>query len=373
MSKEVAPDYEERIKQPMWWQLIEDKLEAHAYWDTASFSSDILLVVNNAMEYNKSDTPIYKAAARIKNHAETHLAELAKFTTQHSLPEAPSVDQLFDAPAFALGDLEPPQRIIDLLDSEELLTSELDIILDKAPAAALLAYEHANIKPPPPPPPRIKSRRPGKRDYVKERARAAEKRLLAEQDVAELQQVQAIAQELDAQEALDTSPGFRSRTTRRRAANANSAVAGPSSIAPAAPAAEIPRGRTSTRKARQEAPPVVERLSVPLLVEDVGDHQSFLSFNTGWILADGTRRRRTTVAPSAETNTPIRVPPRKRQRLGKIMFSGIRIILIITYSSTCCVCGLGHRFDEFESTQCHSSTFLTGELATIRTFGRTEQ
>ncbi|KAL1739773.1 Bromodomain-containing protein, partial [Schizophyllum fasciatum] len=76
VTKRDAPDYFDVVSTPMSWSVIEEKLNRHEYWDVVSFKADVTLVLSNALLYNKSATPFYKAATRIKSHMDSIWQEL---------------------------------------------------------------------------------------------------------------------------------------------------------------------------------------------------------------------------------------------------------------------------------------------------------
>ena len=80
------------------------------------------------MTYNKSDTPIYRLANRIRNNAENLLGELErlKTTAPHELGS-----RLPDDEGPFNGDLEPPLSILELFTSAADLQEEVDVVLDK--------------------------------------------------------------------------------------------------------------------------------------------------------------------------------------------------------------------------------------------------
>jgi hypothetical protein len=357
VSRELAPDYFDVIKRPMCWQTIEDKLERHQYWDTQVFRTDILLVLENALVYNKSDSPVYKSAHRLKTSALVMFKELDAHITNHpaaavNTDENGSVD-LFDLP-LPLGDLEPPLEVLNLNADPSLVDDVLNIRLNDTPYNSLLAYEHAVFKPPPtpppPPPPRPRKVKP-KRDYEAERARAANNRRNRntkggseganvdaneaegkegqegqegdeprkqegeEEDARQktIMEVEAAAAAAD----LDTSPGFRGRRATRGSGGDVSVIA-ERSVSAAAVTSQI-RNATAgpsqgVRRPRPNAPPTVERAAVPLIADDVDKRQSFSHFESGWILPEGSRR---SAAKVRAIDSPVRPPPKKKARLGE--------------------------------------------------------
>ncbi|KAL5492640.1 hypothetical protein ACEPAI_4087 [Sanghuangporus weigelae] len=285
VSKAEVPDYFDVIKKPMCWNTIEAKLDANVYWNVKDFQDDIELVVNNAMQYNKSDSPFYRTASRMKNQATALLDELKQLAR-----DVPS-----DSPeAGRVGDLEPPLELLDLLLSKEAVDgSELPLVLDKEPLASLFAFELGKIKPPPPqptpPPPKPK----------RDRKAEAERRR---------------------QRFLDSAPGFRAPIaprTRREHAHAEAFEAEARGTSSGAETGTSPIGgegdeeSASTRSKRGKREKVVlpGQSEVPPVVDDVDMQKSFNMFDRGWILPPSTRRGGR--APVEKQDLP---PPRKRQR-----------------------------------------------------------
>lgn len=252
---------------------------------------DIALVVDNAMLYNKADSPFYKTAVRIKTQSASLFEEL-KQLARPIPPDSPEAGQV--------GDLEPPLDVLELLLSSEAIDGDdLPLQLSKDPLASLFSFELGKNKPPPPPPPR-KPPKP-KRDRKAE----AERRK---------------------QRMLDAAAGFRVVTaprTRRERAEAEAfeaEVHGGSSGAESTPmddGGEGDEGSVSTRSKRgsrwrREKMVLPGRADIPPVVDDVDMHRSFNMFDAGWILPSNTRRGGR--APVEKQDLP---PPRKRQRTGK--------------------------------------------------------
>ena len=252
------------------------------------------------MQYNKSDSPFYRTASRIKAQIPTHLEELKGFARE--LPA--------DSPEVGwVGDLEPPQEFLEFLVSNEAADSpELPLVLDKEPLASLFAYELGKVKPAPPsptpPPPKPK----------RDRKAEAERRR---------------------QRFLDGTPGFRApaapRTRRERAnaeafeAEARGTSSGAETGTSPVGAAEGDEGSLSSRSKRGKREKIVlpGRSDVPPVVDDVDMQKSFNMFDAGWILPSNTRRGGR--APVEKQDLP---PPRKRQRIG--MHIGICKICSLT-------------------------------------------
>ncbi|KAL1727390.1 hypothetical protein EV714DRAFT_253906 [Schizophyllum commune] len=169
VTKQEAPDYFDVVARPMSWSVIEEKLNKHEYWDVESFKEDVNLVLSNALLYNKSATPFYKAAHRLKAHMETIWQEMdvalgkeikaASETPievdQEQLPAAEDIKHdVKPASLQNVGDLEPALWTLSLLASRDAIQPACEYVIDEDPLSSLLAYEAGKLVPPPPSPPR---------------------------------------------------------------------------------------------------------------------------------------------------------------------------------------------------------------------------
>ncbi|CAE6377360.1 unnamed protein product [Rhizoctonia solani] len=75
VSRIEVPEYYTVIDKPMHWLGIGEKIEQHEYLDSRAFVDDVYLVLDNAIKYNKKDTPFHKAALRIKTHVQPILEQ----------------------------------------------------------------------------------------------------------------------------------------------------------------------------------------------------------------------------------------------------------------------------------------------------------
>lgn len=328
---------------------IEAKLDKGEYIDFISFKvklsqthsahifmriiqSDINLVFDNAMLYNKRDTVFHKTAARLKSSAAHILSTLSTLT----IPG----DIVSNTPTAtgSVGDLEADPEILKLLLSEESIKHDSELVIDTEPITSLFRFERARLKPPPPfpppPPPQPpKKRGRPKRDYKMERERR--------------KQVQA-AIAAESAMLLDASPGFRApratRSTRAALAAleaeliatstqslpmdvANGEVKVDSTVqsqdatfdgsktADVAVQPERPISHPRPRSWRREHV-MLPGQGGPNMVDSMDNQGSFKHFDRGWILPSGSRRHGRAV-PEAQ---PVREPgplPRKRTRTGE--------------------------------------------------------
>ncbi|THH02990.1 hypothetical protein EW145_g6627 [Phellinidium pouzarii] len=290
VSRATVPDYFDVIKRPMCWKTIDAKLDANEYWNVKDFRDDVNLVLDNAMLYNKLDTPIYRAAMKIKASA-THILDELLQLARHIPSDSPE--------AGKVGDLEPPLSVLDLLTSIEAVDKDLPFLLEKDPLNSLFSYELEKLKPPPPPkPPKPK----------RDRRAEAERRK---------------------QRLLNKAPGFRAPPPRTRRALAeveafeaeargtSKVVSSPNDVGGDGYGENEGDeegsldGRGSRNGRRWRRPPVVlpGQTEVPPVVDDVDTQRWFDMFDAGWILPSNTRRGGR--APIEKHELP---PPRKRSR-----------------------------------------------------------
>ena len=133
------------------------------------------------MRYNKPGTLYYKAAQRIKSSSATVLAELSNLRTStssellaHNEHDEMIVNSFVQPCISAIGNLEPPLALLDLLVSPNI-ADELNIVFHTDPLRFLLAYKLPEFKLPPtapvhPTPPSRKTKRERKAEFAKRRA-----------------------------------------------------------------------------------------------------------------------------------------------------------------------------------------------------------
>lgn len=102
------PTYFDVIKKPMDFGTITRKLASGAYTSAQAFRDDLLLVVNNAIEFNPADHQCHIDALRLRTIISTNLSKLISCHTPRSkapTPSAstPSLVSLFDLPITATG------------------------------------------------------------------------------------------------------------------------------------------------------------------------------------------------------------------------------------------------------------------------------
>ncbi|XP_066906465.1 bromodomain-containing protein 7 [Halyomorpha halys] len=65
VTDQIAPGYSQTITQPMDFSTMRQKIDDNAYCNLNAYISDLRLMCNNAMIYNRPDTMYYKAAKRL--------------------------------------------------------------------------------------------------------------------------------------------------------------------------------------------------------------------------------------------------------------------------------------------------------------------
>ena len=98
VSTDDAPDYYERIAEPMDWSTIAARIASLTYTCAAEMEADARRVCTNALAYNTPESAIYKAAAKIAKACDGIFAPLHAALGAH------------DAPG-----VEPPQALVELL------------------------------------------------------------------------------------------------------------------------------------------------------------------------------------------------------------------------------------------------------------------
>ncbi|KII86055.1 hypothetical protein PLICRDRAFT_44511 [Plicaturopsis crispa FD-325 SS-3] len=298
VSRIEVPDYLDIIKRPMCWNIIDEKLDRHQYWDIQAFKDDIGLVVDNAMLYNKPGDQIYKAALKIQGSAKPILDDLGHLATLHPLHHAvndlnPSSSNLPQAPSD-IGDLEPSLGILELLVSEDAIKDDIQLLLTAQPMISLFDYEFGKLKPPPPPPP--------PKPWKPKRDRKAEK---AERERLRKEKAAAAAGTANASVNLDNSPGFRASAAAPRTRRAAAAAA-----AFEAEAHADTGGNASSKRGRRKRVSVGQG-ELPPVIETVEKRDMFKHFEEGFMLPENTKRG----GRVARELPPL--PPSKKRRVDK--------------------------------------------------------
>lgn len=226
VSTEDAPDYYERIAEPMDWSTIASRIASLTYTTAAAMESDARLVCANALAYNTPDSAIAKTAAKIAKACD------AIFAPVHAA----------FADAGELG-VEPSDAVVALLASRPEPPAPKSVAIGDANADSIVdAYlrQFYYVRP------------PDAADDEAADAKAADEAAGAAPRPAKAPRKKPPPR---------TPPAAPRRSGRHAAPETPSAPA-----APAEPPAE------------------------PRVLEDMDQKDSFTYFNTGWLLPPGARR-----------------------------------------------------------------------------------
>ncbi|MCO5565946.1 hypothetical protein L7F22_019621 [Adiantum nelumboides] len=251
VSTQVVPDYYDVIKHPMDWTTISHKLDAYTYTDVQQFKNDVVLVLENAMLYNKVDTPYHRTAARILHVAGQIFVDLEKAIAVHGDEESLQ--------------LEPEEAILDLLieGREEPEDAETDLpndIIEELTNHSYFLDEEVRPKH------ITNTHRKGKAGKAKKG------------------RITNVKEENGKKKSTDkTSEGEPSSRPRRsfRSHNVRSASLDKEEAE-----------KLEARSSDQHEPSDLE-------VKEVDNHDSFTRFNVGWVLPEGQKRSR--VKPRADS------------------------------------------------------------------------
>ncbi|KAI5123496.1 hypothetical protein M0805_008864 [Coniferiporia weirii] len=297
VSRTVVPDYFDVIKKPMCWKTIDTKLDANKYWNVKDFQDDVNLVLDNAVIYNKPDTPIYRAAMKIKASS-AHILDEVRQLARHIPSDSPE--------AGLVGDLEPPLSVLDLLTSIDAIDADTPFILDKDPLESIFAFELEQLKPPPPPkPPKAK----------RDRRAEAERRRQRMLDQAAGFRAQVVPRTRRAQAKIEAFEA----EARGESSKAESILTDADADADGEGEGEGDEegsmdGKISKPGRRGRRAPTVlpGQADEPPVVDDVDTQRSFSMFDAGWILSSSTRRGGR--APIEKHELP---PPRKKSKTDR--------------------------------------------------------
>ncbi|KAK8843325.1 hypothetical protein IAR55_006980 [Kwoniella newhampshirensis] len=339
VSRAEASDYFDVIKEPMCWLFIDEKLDKNEYLDVADFKRDVRLVLDNAMLYNPKDNLFHKSAARIKKNAEPLLEELDVISTAY--PDETGIDTSESkyGPSH-IGDLEPTTILLQaLLHGDSNANADRQDLL-----ASIFAFELEKPKEPTPPPTPKPPRAPRKsitgaekRKRWEEREAAAKERAAARATRATKAMVKAFAEEAGIPGSSDAeASGLSVRPTperdvrSRRRSMRNPAAAGVASISTVAEESGMPTvastsasgggsgSASPTKRSGTGSGSTVRPTSRPqrgvvgletiqvltdrerreqekrldIITQQVDPQDQFKRFNVGWVLPEGSKRRR---------------------------------------------------------------------------------
>lgn len=260
------------------------------------------------MLYNKAETAFHKTAKRIKTNVQPLLDSLDQIAATSALVPP---DEKFDLPAAAgsVGDLEPSLILLSSLIKPSTLEPEQDNL------ASLFAFQLEKPRPPTPPPPSPSKKPVRKHVTAEEKRRRWEEREAAAKERAAARATRAtITANTDfAREAgylpSDTEAHSRqisgeSRSSRKSARSQLSSVLTEQSSDTAQPGEAGPsesrsRNRSQRGVAGLETVAILsdrerreQEKALDLVTEQVDEKDQFKRFNVGWVLPEGSKRRR---------------------------------------------------------------------------------
>ncbi|KAF8336005.1 bromodomain-containing protein [Amanita rubescens] len=327
VSKTEVPDYFDVVKKPMYWSMIEEKINNHSYFGSQEFKDDITLVIDNAILYNQLNTAYHKTAVRIRSAMQpifeeldhrlaTAKADVAQPTNdtdengnvaQHANDTNENGNVAAMAIDTSIGDLEPPFEFLKLLTSIEAIQEETELLLDKNPLDSLFSFELAHLKPPPPLP-SLKLSKP-KRDR---KADLERKRKEREAEAAARALISGTRPRRKVITVVAAAAAIAVAADEEGEADAEAEAEGEEEL----PDMEMRRG--SSLPSPSDAPP---------LVTDVDHKGSFKMFDKGWILPPEQKRG----GRRPVERQPL--PPRKRVKTGKRDYTASRLSVVSTSAS----------------------------------------
>ena len=155
---------------------------------------DVNLVINNAVLYNKQGTPHFRAALKLRTMSRPILDKLNHLAPPPLVPPPSQSEDTTPSTKPPVGDLEPPEDVVDLLSSNMAIKDGLNLELgDQDPISCLFDLEIATYKPPPPLSPVAKtneqktsSKKKKKRDRKAEYERTKARKVEADAEAARL-------------------------------------------------------------------------------------------------------------------------------------------------------------------------------------------
>ncbi|WVR09068.1 hypothetical protein IAU60_006129 [Kwoniella sp. DSM 27419] len=336
VNRAEVPDYFDVIREPMCWLFISEQLDKNGYLNVTEFMRHILLVLDNAMAYNGKDNPYHRQAARIRKSALPILDELEPIrktaVADATLPSGGLMKPI--------GDLEPSTLLLSALlhpvNDEDQPSNDL--------LSTIISFELEKPKEPTPPPAEkpVKARKSlsaaEKKARWEEREAAAKERALSRSTRAAKAAESAFREEAGIQLSSeadisapqtpipdeDGDPRSRRRSMRNSSSQAGSSrlplgadqsqvktgkhvhVDGSSSDSPLLSSNDSiqPRNRKQRGVIGVEAIPVLtdrerreQERKLDIITDEVGAQEQFMRFNVGWVLPEGSKRRRSERPP----------------------------------------------------------------------------
>ncbi|RNA42835.1 bromodomain-containing 7 isoform X2 [Brachionus plicatilis] len=112
VTDDIAPGYSTIIKNPMDLGLMRNKIDSHAYNSIVEYRNDLILMCENCMIYNKSDTIYYQAARKMLDYG----LKLLSKEKLNSMRNTVRILRYLTPSEFGFeegsGDLEPSPQLI---------------------------------------------------------------------------------------------------------------------------------------------------------------------------------------------------------------------------------------------------------------------
>lgn len=256
---------------------------------------DVMLVLDNAMLYNAAETTFHRTAKRIKANCQRVLDDLNPLSDE------------------GVGDLEPALAVLDAMVAASAANAEVDN-LGSIFSFEMEAPKEPTPPPPTPPPPRKRDRRDAetRKKQWEERERRAKEREPARATRAAQAATQAFVAEAGVHADSPSTPQAlpkelapsardRRRSTRQVKADDPEAQAPDDHLArqrrPQVGVAGIETIPVLTDRQRRE-----KERALDITTKDVGAQDQFERFNVGWVLPEGSKRRRVEAPPSKSNN-----------------------------------------------------------------------
>lgn len=296
VSRSEVPDYYDIVKQPMDWATISSRIASHTYERIDDFIRDVELVFSNAILYNKPDTAFHRNALRIQRASTPILAKLRELRIQHhvEVQDMGGAESTAEANAEDLQ-MEPPLDILHVLDQYDdekvLQTIREDEDVAMAPSNIvedLVRQYHRTARP-------AKNERQLQIEAKKERRRRS--------------YIAAAETRRNAREAKRTVPHPDDGSGAEEVQKTTSATK-PVRRSQRAPLNHV--SSTGVRRDQNGHRYQSSGLDLEVAPGDLEAKDTFLRFENGWILPEGSRRhgRDRQDMSKAETNLT-RALPRK--------------------------------------------------------------
>jgi NuA3 HAT complex component NTO1 len=341
VSRSEVPDYYDVIKSPMDWAKILGKIDDHQYASVEEFATDVNLVCNNAILYNKADTSFHRTALKIKTAAQPLLADLDSSIRGLHRAEAheaglSAIDAVHDSEELqlepsrsmlqALNDYDQERRERTVEEGEDVAHAPLNLVED------LIRQYHTVERPPPhvetPEEEERRLRREAaaaqkEQNRLKMNAAAAEyrKRRKAEKEAAAAAASMAPSSRASSSRLAalqDSDMGERRRSSRSAQGNDDAGLLNDGSSLRRSASLRQVNGNRSTpqtylRRRRSDVassgPETGQRSPRGLTVRKLNEHDTFTRFEAGWILPAGTHRARKSMGAEASSSSATATAP----------------------------------------------------------------